>query len=181
MKKVTAGTGVKPTVKPNVKAAASSNAKAGAKDTAKTVANPRLVEAIRSSDALKEQYKSSLVRLAEIYQNENCTRAEMVSSLIEARSCSKATAESQFSRMVKLLKNPDIFEQLKSGAIDLKVARQATKKKQAAPNKDKQRAAVEKRFATSLGKMLEAAKEGGYDLASILSSVRAAAKDEGIK
>lgn len=160
---------------------ASTKVEAKSAETVKVKVNQRLVEAIRASDGLMKEATTALVRIGEICVNEQITRAEAVESFMEAREVTKATAESQYSRMKKLWDNPEILEKLKSGEMNLKMAREATTKKQDAPNKAKQEANLEKRWSTQLAALLATAKEAGYDLNALITAIKASAKKEGIR
>lgn len=159
------------------------NAAAGAKTAEKppVVANTKLVEALRTFDRSKDETKSYLIDVATIVQEEQLTRAEVVASMIEARGVSKATAESQYSRMKKIFTDGETLEALRSGEIDLKTAREKSVKKQENPSATKKEENLEKRYAGALTKLLEAVKEMGTDLASFLASVKASAKKAGIR
>lgn len=143
--------------------------------------NPRLVEAIKSYSASLAQTQSYLVTMATIVQEEQLTKNEVVASLMEARGIQKNTAESQFSRIKGILMDPKILEKVKSGEMDLQTARNATKKTQTNPSKDKKGENAQKRFAKAISTMMAAAKETAMDLQSILTAVKLAAKKNGIK
>lgn len=168
--------------KDKTKASKKSGAKASAatKEAVAVASNPRLVAAIRSSDEAKLAYKSSLIAVCTIVQEEQLTKAEVVASLMEGRGIEKVTAESQFSRMKGLLLNPEVLEDLKNGIIDLKTARTQTTKKQANPSAEKKKQNLEKRINTNLTALMAAFKEGGMDKASIILTVKAAIKKAGI-
>lgn len=142
--------------------------------------NPRLVAALKASDQAKMAFTGTLVAIATVTQEEQLTRAEVVASLMEARAVTKETAESQYSRMKKLLTDPELLEQLKNGEIDLKTARQNTTTKQKNPSAAKKKENIEKRFNKALATLIEAAKDGGMDKASLVNSVKSACKKAGI-
>lgn len=162
-------------------------AKSTAKETAKgkqkqvEVANQKLVAAFRQLQSAEDTYKSALIKAATIAQAEKCTRAQIVLSYMEARGVTKATAEGQISRVKKILMDEETLQALIDGKMNLKTAREKTTTKQKNPNAERQRANIEKRFSSGLTIIVTAAKEGGYDLASVLSSVKAACKKEGIR
>lgn len=158
----------------------SAGAKAAAKAASKVTAHPRLVAAIRSSDNAMEQAKSLLVTVAEIVQQEDLTRPEVVASIMEARSVEKSTAESQYSRMKRLLTDPETLTALKEGKITLKAAREGTTKKQAAPNEKKKKENAEKKFAKAVSSLVETSKEIGMDFTSVIKAVKAALKKGGV-
>lgn len=166
--------------KDKFKSKGGAKSKADAKETVKVVANPRLVAAIQAADTAAMQHKSCLITIATIASEEQLTRAEVVVSLMEARGVEKTTAESQYSRMKGLLSDPKILEGLRSGEIDLKTARAATKKEQKNPSAEKKKENVEKRFNNGIKTLIEAAKEGGMDRTSVLTAVKSACKKNGI-
>lgn len=155
-------------------------AKSSSKEQANVVANPRLVAAIKSGDDAAMQYKSCLITIATIAQEEQLTKAEIVASIIEARGVEKITAESQYSRMKGIMSDPKVLEGLRNGEIDLKTARMQTVKKQENPSPEKKKKNIEKRFSTAITSLVNTAKEGGMDKASVLLSVKSACKKAGI-
>lgn len=160
---------------------AGTKASSKAKATSKVVANTRLVAAIRAADAGMKQAQSLLVTMAEICQSEDLTRPEVVASIMEARAVEKSTAESQYSRMKKLLTDPTTLEALRSGEISLKAAREATTKKQNAPSAEKKKASAEKRFVKAISTVVEMAKETGMDRSSVVKTLTSALKKGGVK
>ena len=164
--------------KPETKAEAKADK---AKAAATAVANPKVVAAIRADDAARTEAASKLATLLQVVQDTECTRAELVASYIEAKNCTPATAQSQASRIMGLLKDPEVSQKLISGEITLKTAREATKKQQANPNEAKKKENTQKRLNTALTGTITAAKELGIDRASLLSLVKEAAKKAGIK
>lgn len=165
----------------NKKGDASSSAKAGAKAESTVVANPRLVAAIKSYQVAVEQTQSYLLDVATICQEEQLTKAEVVASIVEARGVKKETAEQQYSRMRKLLTDPDELEALRSGETDLKTLREKTKKTQKNPSTKKQAENREKRFAKAVSIIVNVAKEGGMDRETILNALKSALKKAGVK
>lgn len=157
------------------------SAKASSKEASKVVANERMVEAVRDSMEKKKEYASSLVTISEIFREEQMTRAELVASIIEAKGVEKSTAESEASRIIGLAKNPKMLKALENGEMTVRAAVAGASKKQANPNKEKQKENIEKRYNTGLSKMLEAAKEGGYTREEIIQNVKASCKEAGIK
>lgn len=155
-------------------------AKSKAKEAVKVVANERLVEAIRSSNEAMEEARTKLIGVATVIEEEQCTRAEVVASYMEANGVEKVTAESQASRVMKLVKDPDTLEALRSGAIDLKTARAATTKKQKNPSATKKAENAEKRYNRAITQLVESAKDMGADLQSVMLSVKAALKKAGL-
>lgn len=158
----------------------SASAKAKATETSNVVANPKLVAAIKSFDAVRAQAKSYLITIAEIAQNEQCTKAEVVASIMEARGVEKSTAETQYSRYRELFTDPDALEAARDGEVDVKTLRQP-KVKQKNPSKKKQDENREKRFAKAVKDIVQCAKEGGQDKATVLNTISAALKNAGVK
>lgn len=145
------------------------------------VANARLVEALRSYDTSRFQTKSYLVEVATIVQEEQLTRAEVVASLIAARGIEKSTAESQYSRMKGLLTDPEILQQIKDGDIDLKTAREATKREQQNKNPEQVRINAEKVLAKAISTVVVKAKELGIDRLTLITTIKTTAKKAGLK
>lgn len=160
---------------------ASASSKTTEKATENVVANPRLVAALQSYESSIQQTQSYLVNVAEIIQNEQLTKAEVVASIMEARGVEKVTAESQYSRMKKIFSDPETLEALRTGEIDLKTAREKTKKAQKNVSAEKQAENREKAFTKGLTTFITAAKESGTDLQTILNTVKSACKKAGIK
>lgn len=155
--------------------------KAEEKQTQQVTSNPRLVSALTNFDEAKAQAKSYLVEVATIVQEEKLTKEEVIVSLMEARGCSRETAGQQFSRIKKLLHDPKTLEELREGVIDLATARAKTTKKQANPSVQKKQQNAEKVIVTSIGRIITAAKEMGTDLASLIQTLKSAAKKAGLK
>lgn len=156
------------------------SAKATAKAASKVTAHPRLVAAIRSSDNAMAQASSLLVTVAEIVQQEDLTRPEVVASIMEARGVEKSTAESQYSRMKRLLTDGEVLNDLRAGKISLKMAREGTVKKQTAPNAEKKKQNAEKKFTKAVSALVETSKEIGLDFTSVIKAVKAALKKGGV-
>lgn len=163
--------------------ASSSGAKADAKETKKVqvTANPRLVQALQNYDEARSQAKSYLVEVATIVQQEKLTKEEVIVSMVEARGIDRKTAGEQYSRIRKLLNDPATLEELRTGIIDLATARERTKSKQKNPSTEKKLANAQKNIVRAITTIINAAKESGTDLMSILSTFKAAAKKAGLK
>lgn len=159
----------------------SAGAKANAAAASKVTANARLVAAIRASDDALNKARSVLVVMAEICQSEDLTRPEVVASIMEARGVEKSTAESQYSRMKKLMTDPATLAALKDGSMSLTMARAASKKAQKSPSPEKKKANAEKKFAKALSTIVETAKETGMDYVSVLKAIKSALKKAGLK
>lgn len=165
------------------KSKAKSKAKAKAKETSleNVVANARLVEAIQGWERSKLEAKTYLIQMAEICQSEQLSRPEIIASLMEAKGIEKASAESQYSRMRKILEDNETLEALRSGEIDLKTARERTTKKQAKPSAKKKEENLEKRYQKWVTTGIEIVKEMGSDIQSVLHSLKVSFKKAGIK
>lgn len=150
------------------------------KSVANVVANAKLVEAIKGFDIARSQTKSYLIEMAEVIQNEQCTKAEVVASIMEARGVEKSTAESQYSRHRKLFTDPDTLERAKSGDIEVSTLREPANK-QKNPSQKKLAENREKKFATAVKQIVTCAKEGGTDRATVINTITRALKDAGVK
>lgn len=149
--------------------------------TQQASANPRLVEALRGLDQAKQMAKSYLVTIGEIAQSEQLSKPEILASIMEARGVTFKTAESQFSRMRKIIEDPETLEALRTGEIDLRTAREQTKKTQKNPSAAKKQESLEKRYKRAVSGLVDIAKEMGTDLNSLLASLKATFKAAGIK
>lgn len=157
-----------------------SKVKEKTKEAQKVTANQNLVDAIRESKEANENARTKLIAVATIVEEEQCTNAEVIASYMEATGCELSTAKSQASRIMGLVKKPEVLEQLRTGDINLAAARAATVKKQANPSAAKKGENAEKRYNGALTKLIAAAKDLGTDLTSFINSVKAAAKKAGI-
>ncbi len=171
----------KPEKKDKKNKSSSSSVKADAKSESTVTANPRLVAALKQYEASREQTKSYLVDVATIAQEEQLTKHEIIASLMEARGIEKSTAESQYSRMKKLLTDPDALEELRTGESDLKTIREKTTKKQKNPSAKKQQENREKKFSAAVTTIVNCAKEGAMDRETILNTIKSALKKAGVK
>lgn len=157
------------------------SAKSNAKVASKVTSNPRLVAAIKASDNAMKEAQSLLVTVAEIVQAEDLTRSEVVASIMEARGVEKSTADTQYSRMKKLLNDPETLQELKDGNITLKAAREKTKGTQKAPSASKKKENAEKKFTKAVSTIVEAALESGMDKATVLNVIKTALKKGGVE
>lgn len=128
--------------------------------------------------------------MIETVLTEKISRADVVATLMKARKVTYETAQSQYSRMKNIWSNPDILAQLKAGEITLKVAREATTKKQADPAGANATAPAggktsnetkEARFERAKKAHVASVKECGFDLKSSMLSFEADLKAAGIK
>lgn len=171
----------KPATKPTGKAPkASADAESKTKAAAAAVAHPKVVAAIRANDTANSAATTSLAALLDVVAETEITRPELVASYMEARNVTKATADSQASRIMALLRSPETADKLRSGEITLKTAREATKKTQANPSPEKAAENAQKKLTSSLTGLINAAKETGMDRDTLVNLVKQAAKKEGI-
>lgn len=154
--------------------------KPGAKPKQEAVPNEELVSLLSKYDEHVEEAQSYYVQFCRFVQKNQVGRAEVVASIMRARSCTFETASSQYSRMKNILSNEEVLKQLEDGQITLKVAREKTTKKQENPKNAKPEA-VEERFNKAQAALVSAVKEKGYDLRSALMSYEAALKTAGVK
>lgn len=159
---------------------ASETAKPGAKPKAEAVPNEQLVQLLSKYDEHVEEAQSYYVQFCRFVQKNQVGRAEVVASIMRARSCTFETASSQYSRMKNILNNEEVLKELEDGKITLKVAREKTTKKQENPKNAKPEAKQE-RFDKAQTALVQAVKELGYDLKSAIMSYEAALKSAGIK
>lgn len=156
-------------------------AKAVKKEKVAAVANPELVEILKSYYESKDAAQSYLIQAGRLIETEELTRPEVVASIMEARGVEKSTAESQYSRMKNILSNPEIRAKFEAGELTLTAAVAATSKKQAAPSAAKQKENAEARFNKGVSLIVSAAKDAALGAAEIISSIRASLKDAGIR
>lgn len=162
------------TAKPGVKV----KVKAGAK--AEAAANEELVSLFEGYDEGVKQAETLFVALVEFIQDNQVDRATVVASMMKARGINYESAQSQYSRMRKILNDEEVLEDLKSGKITLKVAREKTKTAQKNPKSAKPEA-KEAKYTNTLKAFVASAKESGYSRAEILVGVTAELKSAGIK
>lgn len=162
-------------------AAAAAKPKVDAKPKVAVIANPRLVAAIKSYDVALAETQSYLVIVATIIQEEQLTRPEVVASLMEGRGCARETAESQYSRSKALFTRPEVLQKIKDGECTLAQARDNSKKPQTNPSQEVKMKNANLRMAKSIKGIVESAKELAMDLATVVSSLKDAAKKAGLK
>lgn len=155
-------------------------AKPGVKPKAEAKPNEELVGLLTKYDEFVEEAQSYYVQFCRFVQKNQIGRAEVVASIMRARSCTFETASSQYSRMKNILNNEDVLKELEDGKITLKVAREKTTKKQANP-KSATPAALEEKFNKAQSALVAAVKEKGFGLKSALMSYEAALKSAGVK
>lgn len=155
-------------------------AKPGAKAKAEATANEELVGLLVKYDENVAKAESMFIDFVEFIQKNQLPRPVIVASIMKARGVTFETANTQYSRMKRLLNNQEVLDELKSGKITLKVAREKTTTKQANPKSAKPEA-KEARYQKALKDFAAAAKEGGYTLKAIMMGVEAELKSAGIK
>lgn len=166
--------------KSNLKAVSSKSTEKS-EEASKITAHPALVEALRGLNDSKKAASSYLVEVATIVQEEQLSKEEVIASIMEAQEVDRKYAGEQYSRMKKLLNDPETLEELKSGAITLKEARAKTVKKQEAPSTEKVQANAEKVITRSITQIVNKMKEIGLDVASFVTTFKLAAKKAGLK
>ena len=154
-------------------------AKPGAKAKAEATPNPELVKIIESYDGKVEEAESFFIKWVECVQENQLDRDTVVVSMMKARGVTYETAQSQYSRMKKLLNDENVLQELKEGKITLKAARERTKTEQKNPKAAKPEA-KEVKYNNTLKAFVTAAKESGYSRQEILLGVTAELKSAGI-
>lgn len=168
---------------------------AGAKAAPQPQVHEKLLAAISSYDQHIQEAETYYVEMIELVLTEKISRADVVATLMRARKITFETAQSQYSRMKKMWENPEVLKQLKAGEITLKVAREATTKKQAnaangnatggtaegAGSKTASTETKEARYQRAQKALIAAVKECGFDLKSALMSFEAELKSAGVK
>ena len=154
--------------------------KPGAKPKAEPTPNPQLVSIIEKYDVKVNEAESFFVEMVEFIQTNQLDRNTVVASLMIARGVTFETAQSQYSRMKKILNDETVLAELKEGKITLKVARERTTQPQKNP-KSSAPEAKEAKYNNSLKAFVAAAKESGFTLREIMIGVEADLKSAGIK
>lgn len=150
-------------------------AAAAVKVKAEPVANEQLVAILEQYDLKVEQAESFFIEFVEFIQENQLERGVVVASMMKARSITFESAQSQYSRMKKLLNNEEVLQELKDGKITLKVAREKTTTTQANPASAKPEA-KEAKYNSTLKAFVNAAKESGLGRREILVGVEAELK-----
>lgn len=146
----------------------------------KAVANEELVTLLESYDENVAAAEKSFIDMVEFIQENQVDRATVVASMMKARGIEYESAQSQYSRMKKILNNEEVLADLKAGKITMKVAREKTKSEQKNPKSAKPEA-KEQKYSTTMKSFVAAAKESGFTLEEIMTSVKAELKSAGIK
>lgn len=147
----------------------------------------KLLNAIQKYDEHVQEAESYYVEMIEIIQTEKIPRGDVVQTLMKARKITFETAQSQYSRMKGIWQDPKVLSDLKSGAITLKIAREATKKTQANPananagGEGATKETKEARYERARKAHVAAVKECGFDIRSAMVSFEADLKSAGIK
>ena len=152
-----------------------------------------LLSLIKNYDDSVQKAESYYIQITELIQTEKVSRADVVATLMKARGITYETAQSQYSRMKQIWQNPEVLQKLKNGEITLKIAREATKKAQAAPTAGAATPAAgggsapdnketkEARYDRARKAHVAAVKECGFDLRSALMSFEADLKAASVK
>lgn len=153
----------------------------------------KLLTAISGYDQHVAEAESYYIQMIELVLTEKISRADVVATLMRARSITFETAQSQYSRMKGIWSNPDILAKLKSGEITLKIAREMTTKKQAGAGTDANAAGGDKpgsktstetkeaRYERARKAHVAAVKENGFDKKSAMLSFDADLSAAGVK
>lgn len=159
--------------------------------------HPKLLAAIKGYDEHVQQAESYYVEMIELIQVNKIARADVVATLMKARGITFEGAQSQYSRMKNIWQDPTILAKLKSGEITLKMAREATTKKQNNPAAGNAVAGTgeagegggatasketkEARYSRAQKALVAAVKENGFDKKSAILSFEAELTAAGIK
>jgi hypothetical protein len=184
------GTGVAPGAATTTSPAAQPTTGAGVAPQPQV--HPKLLEAVQGYDKHVQEAETYYVQMIELVLEHKINRADVVATLMRARGITFETAQSQYSRMKNLWSDPTILQKLKNGEITLKVAREATTKKQANPASGGTTTAgtdggktsaetKEARYERARKAHTQAVKECGFDLKSAMMSFEADLKQAGVK
>lgn len=160
--------------------ASASKAEAKVEEVSKITANPRLVAALQNHDESKKAAKSYLVEMATIVQEEQLSKEEIITSIMEARECDRKYAGEQFSRLKSILMDPLTLQQLKDGVIDLQTAKKKTAKSQENKSPKKALENAEKVIIRSCTAICTKMKELGLSFAQVMATFKQIAKKNGI-
>lgn len=163
---------------PKAKPGAKVKVKAG--ENPEAAANEDLVALFESYDEGVKEAEKRFIDLVEFIQDKQMDRATVIASMMIARGISYDSAQTQYSRMKKILNNEEVLQELKDGKITLKVAREKTKKTQENPKAAKPEA-KEQKYVNTLKNFVAAAKESGFSRKEIMVGVEAELKSAGIK
>lgn len=147
---------------------------------AEAAPNVELVALFEAYDENVKAAEKKFIELVEFIQENDLDRATVIASMMIARGINFESAQSQYSRMKKMYNNPEVLEELKSGKISLKVAREKTKKAQTNPASAKPEA-KEQKFSSTLKAFVAACKESGFSRKEIMVTFEAELKAAQIK
>ena len=173
------GTGVETSGETGASTKSGTATKKGTKPEVK--ADPELGALLTTYEDAQEKATSYFVDMLDYVKKKNITRAILVKTLMEFRKVEASTAVTQASRILSMLKDEGIVDQLRAGEISLKVARAATTKTRetsATGGAAGTNEAKEKDFDNKLKAFAQSAKAMGYDLKSIMATVRATLQAE---
>lgn len=142
--------------------------------------NPEVVELISTFDSDVKKAEESFIALVAFIQENEVDRATVIASMMQARGISYESAQKEYGKMKKIFNNETVLEELKSGAISLKVAKEKVKTPQKNPASAKPEA-KEAKFTNTLKNFVAAAKESGFARKEIMVTVEAELKTAGIK
>lgn len=173
------GTGTGTETNTGTETKSSAATKKGAKPEVKP--DPQLGALINNYEEAAGKATSFYVDMIDYIKRNNISRAVLVKTLMEFRKVEASTAVTQASRILNLAKDEGVLEQLANGEITLKVARAATstkREKSPASGNTGTSESKEKDFDNKLKAFAQAAKAMGYDLKSIMATVRATLQAE---
>jgi hypothetical protein len=173
------GTGTETSGETGTSAKTGTATKKGTKPEVK--ADPELGALLNTYEDAQEKATSYFVEMLDYVKKKNITRAVLVKTLMEFRKVEASTAVTQASRILTMLKDEGVVDQLRAGEISLKVARAATartRETSATGGSAGTNEAKEKDFDNKLKAFAQAAKAMGYDLKSIMATVRATLQAE---
>jgi len=139
-------------------------------------ANPELVTLIKNYEDAAEKAQTYYVDMINFIKKNSISRAVLVRTLVEARQIEIVSASSEASRILKIAKDDEVFNQLAAGEITLRVARQATQKKREASPAAATAGTAEqktKAYEDAVQALAKAAKALGFDVKSVLANVKA--------
>lgn len=165
---------------------------------AKTKAQPEakvhdeLLVKMKAYDEATQKAESYYIEIIKIIQLQKISRADVVATMMRARSITFEAAQSQYSRMKGVWQNPEVLGQLERGEITLRMAREKTTKKQAAteqkaagtantPGSGGEKESKESRYDRVRKAHVAAVKECGFDKKSAMLSFEADLNAAGIK
>lgn len=144
--------------------------------------DPVLGGLINTYEDAADKATSFYVEMIDYIRKQSITRAVLVKTLMEFRKVTADTAVTQASRILTMSKNDEVLNALQAGEITLKVARQQVTKTREPKAAGSGSAGTAEQKQTDFDNKLKAfagaAKALGYDLKSILATVKATLQAE---